>query len=282
MKKLLAISLLSILIAVTGCKAKKEIAVDSSGLGSDKAIYERAQKLGRRDAERSRLLYKEILQVYPDSVYARKAKIGIADSYFKQKDSASMIIAASEYQEFVNLYPNSPDSIYAKFRIGRCYERQSKSAGRDQTNTKQAIKAYQSLQKMYPGSEESDKADNILKKLMNRLGQHYFGIGMANYRLKAFTGAIDRFKQVIDNYPTFEKMGKLYYFTGKSYSMLRDYDSAISFFQKIINSLPKSKYVKGSKKNIQNLMKAKIISDRKKAEKKEVEKKEEEDTKKED
>ncbi len=112
--------------------------------------------------------------------------------------------------------------------------------------------------------------------------QHYFGIGMANYRLKAFTGAIDRFKQVIDNYPTFAKMGKLYYFTGKSYSMLRDYDSAISFFQKIINSLPKSKYVKGSKKNIQKLMKAKMVSDRKKAEKKEVGTKKEEETKKED
>ncbi|MEN8223128.1 MAG: outer membrane protein assembly factor BamD [Acidobacteriota bacterium] len=275
MKKLLAISLISILIAITGCKAKKEIALDSSGLGSDKAIYERAQKLGKRDAENSRLLYKEILQVYPDSVYARKAKIGIADSYFKQKDSASLIIAASEYQEFVNLYPNSPDSIYAKFRIGKCYERQSKSAGRDQTNTKQAIKAYESLQKLYPGSEESDNADEILKKLKNRLGKHYFGIGMANYRLKAFEGAIDRYKQVIDNYPTFGKMDKLYYFTGKSYSMIRDYDSAISFFQKIVNSHPKSKYVKGSKKYIKKLMQDKIIYDKKKAEKKKEEEKKE-------
>ncbi len=278
MKKLLAISLLSVLIAVTGCKSKKDVSIDPSGLGSDKAIYERAQKLGKRDAEKSRLLYKEILQVYPDSVYARKAKIGIADSYFKQKDSASLTIAASEYQEFVNLYPNSPDSIYAKFSIGRCYEKQSKSAGRDQTNTKMAIKAYESLQKMYPGSEESDKADDILKRLKQRLGRHYFGIGMANFRLKAFLGAIERFKQVIDNYPGFTKMDKLYYFTGKSYSMIRDYDSAISFFQKIINSHPKSKYIKGSKKYIKKLTLNKLSSEK---QKKEKTVKEEEETKKE-
>ena len=254
MKKLVLISLLIALIAITGCKAKKEVELDPSGLGSDKAIYERAQKLGRKDAEKSRLLYKEILQVYPDSVYARKAKIGIADSYFKQRDSSSLIIAASEYQEFVNLYPNSPDSIYAKFRIGRCYERQSKSAGRDQTNTKMAITAYESLQKIYPGTEESDSADVILKKLKQRLGQHYFGIGMANFRLKAYKGAIDRFKQVIDNYPNFTKFEKLYYFTGKCYAMMNDYDSSMSFYQKIINSFPKSKYVSGSKKNIRKLM----------------------------
>lgn len=267
MKKLIVISLLFTLSAIVGCKGKKDISIDPSGLGSDKAIYDKAQKLGRKDTEKSRLLYKEILQVYPDSIYARKAKIGIADSYFKQKDSSSLIIAASEYQEFVNLYPNSPDSIYAKFRIGRCYERQSKSAGRDQTNTKQAITAYESLQKMFPGTEESDKADEILKKLKQRLGRHYYGIGMANFRLKAFKGAIDRFKQVIDNYPDFNKFEKLYYFTGKSYTMIRDFDSAISFFQKIINSFPKSKYIEGSKKNILKLMDAKK---RVKSKKKEV------------
>ncbi|MCK4889498.1 MAG: outer membrane protein assembly factor BamD [Candidatus Aminicenantes bacterium] len=277
MKKLVLINLLIALIAITGCKAKKEVELDPSGLGSDKAIYERAQKLGRKDAEKSRLLYKEILQVYPDSVYARKAKIGIADSYFKQRDSSSLIIAASEYQEFVNLYPNSPDSIYAKFRIGKCYERRSKSAGRDQTNTKQAITAYESLQKMFPGTEESDKADVILKKLKQRLGQHYFGIGMANFRLKAFKGTIDRFKQVIDNYPDFTKFDKLYYFTGKSYAMMKDYDSAMSFYQKIINSFPKSKYVNGSKKSIAKLMKEKERAPKKeeKIEEKEEDKKEE-------
>lgn len=274
MKKLIVISLLFALIAITGCKGKKDMEIDPSGLGSDKAIYDRAQKLGRKDSERARLLYKEILQVYPDSIYARKAKIGIADSYFKQRDSASLMIAASEYQEFVNLYPNSPDSIYAKFRIGKCYEKQSKSAGRDQTNTRRAITAYESLQKMFPGTEESDKADELLKNLKQRLGQHYYGIGMANFRLKAYGGAINRFKEVIDNYPDFKKFEKLFYYTGKSYAMVRDYDSAISFFQKIINSYPKSKYIKGSKKYILKLMAAKKTEDKKKKEVKKEEKKE--------
>ena len=100
---------------------------------------------------------------------------------------------------------------------------------------------------------------------------------MANYRLKAFTGAIDRFKQVIDNYPDFTKFDKLYYFTGKSYAMMKDYDSSISFFQKILNSFPKSKYVSGSKKQIKTLMMEKETAPKKeeKNEEKEEEKKEE-------
>jgi len=120
---------------------------------------------------------------------------------------------------------------------------------------------------MYPGTEESDNADKVLKKLKMRLGKHYYGIGMANFRLNAFRGAINRFKEVINNYPDFNKFDKMYYFTGKSYLILRDYDSSISFFQKIINSYPKSKYVKGAKKYIKKLM---VL---KKSEKKKVESK---------
>ena len=75
------------------------------------------------------------MQLYPDSVYASKAKLGIADSYFRDKDSASLIMAAAEYQEYVNLYPYSPDAVYAKHQIGMCYFKQMKKPERDQPNT---------------------------------------------------------------------------------------------------------------------------------------------------
>ncbi len=260
MRNRIILILLLILIFGSGCKSKKDVASTPEELGSDSAIYEKATKFVKRDSERARLLYKEIIQLYPDSIYSRKSKIGIADSYYRQRDSASLIMAASEYQEFVNLYPNSPDSVYAKAQIGSCYEKQSKSPGRDQTNTKAAIKAYESLIKQYPDTPESEEAVKKIINLKNKLASHYFQIGMSNYRLKAFTGAIARFKQVIDDYPGFKNNDKLFYYTGKSYFAIKKGDSAISFFQKIINSYPKSKYVKKAKQYLKelNLIKNKI------------------------
>ena len=269
MRNRIILILLLTLIFGSGCKSKKDVAYTPEELGSDSAIYEKATKFVKRDNAKARLLYKEIIQLYPDSIYARKAKIGIADSYYKQRDSASLVMAASEYQEFVNLYPNSPDSVYAKSQIGSCYEKQSKSPGRDQTNTKAAIKAYESLIKQYPDTQESEEAAEKIQKLKGKLADHYFSIGMSNFRLKAFTGAIARFKQVIDDYPDYKKNVKLFYYTGKSYFAIKKGDSAISFFQKIINSYPKSKYVKKSKKYLieLNLIKKKI-EETKKTEKK--------------
>ena len=115
--------ILVLTIGFTGCK-KSDANLEPGDVGSDKEIYDKAKKRIKRDPEKARLLFKEIMHLYPDSIYARRAKIGIADSYFKQKDSASLVMAATEYQEFVNLYPNSPDAVYAKMQIALCYYRQ--------------------------------------------------------------------------------------------------------------------------------------------------------------
>ncbi len=268
MKKILIIiAIIGVLVSVS-CKSKKAPDLVPTETGSDKTIYEKAKKIRKRDTERARLLYKQVIQLYPDSVYARLAKIGIADSYFNQKDSASLIMAASEYQEFSSQYPNSPDAVYAKFQIGVCYDKQSKGPGRDQTNTRKAIRAYTSMAKQYPDSEEADKANERIKALKERLGKHYFSIGVSDFRLHAYKGAIVRFKQVIDDYPEFKEKDKLFYYTALSYKLSRKYDSAISFFRKIINSYPKSKYIAKTKKYLKKLKVLKKNSKSKEKEKK--------------
>lgn len=233
-----------VLLIIGACGKKKDISLSPEDMGSDKEIYEKAKKRVKSNPEKARLLFKEVMHLYPDSIYARRAKIGVADSYYRQKDAAALLMAATEYQEYVNLYPNSPDAVYAKYQIANCYIRQMKSAGRDQTNTHKAITALENMIRQYPGTDEAEEAKKQLEKARQRLASHYFNIGRTNYKMKAYMGAINRFKQVIDNYPDFEHNDLLFYFTGKCYYAMKDYNSAMSFFQKIVNSYPKSKYLK--------------------------------------
>jgi outer membrane protein assembly factor BamD len=243
-------------MSFSGCK-KNKLSLTPEERGSDKEIYQKARKQMKRDPEKARLLFKEIMHLYPDSIYARRAKIGIADAYFRQKDSASLIMAATEYQEYVNLYPHSPDAVYAKLQIAMCYYKQMKKPGRDQTNTHQAVRSLESMIKQYPDTKEAGEAKKMIEKARQTLAEHYFGIGISNYRLRAFKGAVVRFKQVIDNYPEFKKKDKLFYYTGKSYFAMNELDSAISFFQKIVNSFPKSRYVKKASKMIKSISRIK-------------------------
>jgi outer membrane protein assembly factor BamD len=245
-KKLILITTAAMMvILMTGaCGKKKDISLTPEDMGTDKEIYEQAKRRMKSNPEKARLLFKEVMHLYPDSIYASRAKIGIADSYYRQKDAAALVMAATEYQEYVNLYPNSPDAVYAKYQIALCYIRQMKSAGRDQSNTYKAIQALENMIKQYPGTDEAEEAKKQLEEARNRLALHYFEIGRTNYKIKAYMGAVLRFKQVIDNYPDFKYNGRLFYLIGKCYYAMRDYNTALSFFQKIVNSYPQSKYMK--------------------------------------
>jgi len=244
--------LLLLIIAVCGwgCHSNKETVLDPGERGSDKLMYERAMKGISRDPEKARLLLKEVIQLFPESIYVNKARLGIADSYFKEHDAASLVMAAAEYQDYVGLYPFSPDAVYAKFQIGMCYYRQMKRPERDQTNTYQTIKAFEALIQQYPNTPEAADAQKKITEARDILATHYFLIGFYNYKLKAHKGAIARFKQVIDEFPEFKKNDEMFYLTGKCYQAIADPESALSFFQRVISSYPKSKYVKKSQKLI--------------------------------
>jgi outer membrane protein assembly factor BamD len=216
-----------------------------------------------KDPEKARLLFKEIGQLYPDSIYANKAKLGIGDSYFKERDSASLVMAAAEYQEYVNLYPYSPDAVYAKLQVGQCYYKQIKKPERDQTNTFAAIKYFEELIQQYPGTPEADEAKKKIDECRQNLARHYFLIGYYNYLMKSYAGSIARFKQVMDEYPDFKFNDKLFYYTGRTYQAMQDYDSALSFFQRVIGSYAKSKYAKKAQRQIKKL--ARLAEKNKKA-----------------
>ncbi|MCP4147990.1 MAG: outer membrane protein assembly factor BamD [bacterium] len=248
-----------VLIGFIGCK-KKKVELTPEEKGSAKTIYDKAKSRMKRAPQKARLLYKEIMHLYPDSTYTQRAKIGIADSYFKQKDSASLIMAAAEFQEYVSLYPNSPDAVYAKLQIAMCYFRQVRKPGRDQANTHTALKALEAMVKMYPGTVEATEATKMINKCRTNLAAHYYNIGVSNFRLKAYKGAVVRFKQVIDDYPNFYKNDRLFYYAGRSYYGLKNYDSAISFFQRIISDFPKSKLIKRANKMIIKINKAKATA----------------------
>jgi outer membrane protein assembly factor BamD len=253
MKKSVLILVVALLAVSAGCRSKKSVAVDPSEKGSDKKMYENAMKYMTKDPEKARLLFKEIGQLYPDSVYANKAKLGIGDSYFKERDSASLVMAAAEYQEYVNLYPYSPDAVYAKLQIGMSYFKQVRKPERDQTNTFAAIKGFEGVIQQYPGTPEADQAKKKIDDCRQILARHYFQIGYYNFLMKSYEGAIARFKQVMGDYPDFKGNDQLLYCTGRTYAAMGDRDSALSFFQRLVGGSAKSKYAGKAKRQIEKL-----------------------------
>ena len=253
MKKEKWVLLLIFILIFSFCKSKKDIQVNYNGENADRRMFEEAQSKISRNPEEARQIFKTVMELFPSSIYARRSKIGIADAYYRQKDSASLIMAAAEYQEYVSLYPQSPDAVYAKNQVAMCYYKQVKKPGRDQTSTYTTLSHFENLIQQYPGTQEAEAAKGKITELRQRLAIHFYRIGKSNYILKSYHGALARFKSIIDDYPEFTRMDELFYYTGKSNMALGQLEAAQSFFQQIVNTYPKSKRLKKAKKNLKKI-----------------------------
>lgn len=243
------ITLIGTMIVATSCggSAKKpEIAPELAS--SDEALFKEGEKYVKRDAEKARLYFRQVMESFPKSIYAQRAKLAIADSYFNDKDEGSLILAAQEYGDFIRQYPYSPSAPLAQYRIGLCFYDKTAKPGRDQQKTLQALAEFKKVVNQYPSIEEAKLAQEKIKDCEERLAAHNFEIGLHYYRVEAYKAATARLAEILTTYPLFSGLDKVYFYLGDSYYLwsLRPKstvkaDQGFPYFTKLVTDYPKSK-----------------------------------------
>ncbi|MFQ6082532.1 MAG: outer membrane protein assembly factor BamD [Candidatus Aminicenantia bacterium] len=246
--------LISFILIFSYC-GKKEIEVTPEIASSDEALFKLGEKYIKKDPEKARLYFRQVIDSFPKSHYAQRAKLAIGDAYFKQGDEGSMILAASEYREFISLYPFSPLAARAQYQIGMTYYKKMLKPGRDQTKTKQALEEFKKVVANYPYSEEAKLTEEKIKECEDRLAEHIFEIAYFYYKTKAFKAAVERFKQIIGEYPNYSKIEKVYFYLAKSLYKWNKTEESIPFFTKLITDFPKSKYALQAKEIMDEISK---------------------------
>jgi outer membrane protein assembly factor BamD len=235
-----ALSLILILAVGTGC-GKKQVEIDPD-ISTDQELFDLGQQSIDKDPEKGRLYFRQVIDSFPRSFYAQRAKLGIADSYFKQRDEGSMLIAASEYREFISLFPYSPSAAYAQFQIAMSYFKKVLKPGRDQSKTQQALLEFRHVINKYPLSEEAEQAREKIRDCEERLAQHSFTIANHYYKRRAYKSSVSRLTEILTEYPSFSEMDRVYYVLADSYYKGRMIDQSIPYFQKLISDYPNTKY----------------------------------------
>lgn len=244
---------LLLLSFAAGCKDKQvEISPDVT---SDEELFELGQQSIEKDPEKGRLYFRQVIDSFPRSFYAQRAKLAIADSYFEQGDEGSMIIAASEYREFISLFPYSPSAAYAQYRIGMSYFEKALKPGRDQTKTKQALNELRQVINKYPLSDEANQARENIQECEERLAEHSFSIAHLYYKRRAFKAAISRLTEILTEYPGFTKMDRVYFDLADSYYSARMIEQSTPYFQKLISDYPNSKFAEQAVKKMAEIEK---------------------------
>ncbi len=242
MKKLIALCLVAAgaLTFAASCRKAAGPAVAPEIASSDEALFKEGEKYQKKDPEKARLYFRQVIDSFPRSFYAQRAKLAIADTYFAAGDEGNLILAATEYQDFIRTYPISPSAAYAQYRTALCYFNKILKPGRDQSKTAQALAELKKVLAVYPTSEEAAKAKEDIKVCEEYLAESEFLIGLHYYKAKAYKASTTRFNDILQQYPLYTGLDKVYFYLADSYRNWTKPEQAIPFFTKLISDYPKS------------------------------------------
>ncbi|MEM7566165.1 MAG: outer membrane protein assembly factor BamD [Pseudomonadota bacterium] len=136
---------------------------------------------------------------HPYSTLARQGVLLTAFASYKAGDYDSAIASA---RRFVTLHPNSEDAAYAQYLIGESYFRQIRDVTRDQATTQRALNEMGEVARLYPDSEYADDARRKVEVARDQIAGHQMQVGRYYLERRRYTGAINRFRGVVEDFQT--------------------------------------------------------------------------------
>ncbi len=184
----------------------------------DKQLYDKAQvamKKGHYDV--ARLDLQVMLNTYPDSQYQMRAKLAVADSWYREGGTAALTQAESEYADFRVFFPNVPEAAEAQMRIGDIYFKQMDKPDRDYSKALHAEEEYRRMLTDYPDSTLVPQAKQRLREVQEVMATREADIAAYYATRENWAAVIARDQTIEDTYPLYSHMDDVLIGLGDAY-----------------------------------------------------------------
>lgn len=254
----------------TGKKKKKFLGIFGGGKdeydeligtvtpGRDRELFIVAtREVRKKNFDVGRLLFQTIITTYPDSPYLPMSKLAVADSFFLEGSTSSLIQAISAYQDWLTFFPTHPLADRVVLKIAESEMRQIGLPDRDATRAKRAETRLKALLQQYPNSILRDAAQTRLNEVQDNLGLHNLYVANYYYNLSVdqkksgLKGAQSRYREIMDKYPNFKFMDEVLFKVAVTYQIEEETDQAAKYFSRLVADYPNSQYVEKSKEQLE-------------------------------
>jgi outer membrane protein assembly factor BamD len=203
------------------------------------------------DYYRALSLFEELISIFKGTNKAEDLLFYYADCYYKQRD---YVLAAHYFDNYAKTFPYGERTEKAAYNAAYCYFLNSPRASLDQSDTYKAINAMQVYIDKYPQSEFVSEANDIIKKLRNKLEEKAFESAKLYYKLGNYHAATITLKNSIREFPDSKYREDILYLVIKSSYLLAEmsirdkqgerYQNTIDEYYVFIDEYPKSKHIK--------------------------------------
>ncbi|MES3153826.1 outer membrane protein assembly factor BamD [Sphingomonas faeni] len=196
----LAVTLIAALaLPMAGCASGRAAKDDLPYVARDVGtLYSTAKaRLDQARYKEAAQLFDEVERQHPYSIWARRAQIMSAFSYYLAKDYTASISSA---QRFLAVHPGNRDAPYAYYLIALGYYEQITDVTRDQKITRQALDSLGELMRRYPNTRYASDARLKIDLVNDHLAGKEMEIGRFYETRGQWLAANGRFRTVIDKF----------------------------------------------------------------------------------
>jgi len=240
-------------------RKKYENPITKDTLQPDKVIYDRAIKnIEKGNYEVARLTLNTMINTYDTSEFLAKAKLAIADSWYREGGSRGLSQAEAEYKDFILFYPNMEESAESQYKVCSIHYKQLEKADRDSTQAIRAEDECRQVLVQFPNSKFSKPAEQLLRNTQEVLASKEYGTGFFYHLKGSFPAAASRFEYVTAQYPLFSGSDEALWQLADAYQKMGDRfeNQEASALSRIVKDYPLSAHVDGAKDRLTALKRA--------------------------
>ena len=237
----------------------------NSSAQPDKILYDRALedvKHGR--FTEGRLSLQTLINTYPDSEYLAKAKLAVADSYYKENGTSNLTQAVAEYKDFITFFPFLEEAAYAQMQVGMAHYKMMEKADRDSSQAQMAEDEFQAMLLKYPQSPLAPQAEQRLREVQEVLADGEYKIAHFYYTKQDYRASAARILEVVNRYPLYSQSDEALWMLGDIYTRVkmgsknedqRNYWSALSgkVYAQIVEQYPLSPRAQEAKTRLKQM-----------------------------
>jgi outer membrane protein assembly factor BamD len=258
-RKFLGLALLA-LIALAGCgRNPYDTPIGTNSQQPDKQLFDQSiNYLEKRRYDVARLTLQTMINTYPDSEYMAKAKLAIADSWYREGTRHALAQAEAEYDDFITFFPSMEESAEAQKRICEIHYDQMVKPDRDNTHAVRADQECRQLLMQWPNSVFRDETEQKLREVQELIAESEYRVGMYYTDKGSYRAGSNRLQTVTEHYPLFSHADVALWSLGETYENMGEgfTEQMVAAYSRIVSHYPHSTYVDDAKAKLTELNRA--------------------------
>ncbi len=245
------------LLTSCGFRAKKyDDPITKDTKQPDKVLFDRAvDDIEHGRYEIARITLNTLINTYDQSEFLAKAKLAIADSWYREGGAGSLAQAEAEYKDFILFYPTMEEAAESQQKICMIHYKQMDKSDRDQTQAIRAEDECRQLVVQFPNSKYVEETKQLLRNIQESLAEGEYLVGSFYFKHGDNSAAANRMSHLVDQYPLYSKADLALWDMGQAYGRLgsRFRRQEGEAYAKIVRDYPLSEYADDATRKLKDL-----------------------------